>query len=511
MSIASSTGCTATDTRWGRFSLNESNARLHLVGGRSPAGVPLSLTTIARTATAGQVAARKRPAGLTESSAEPAGGGKKECNVILPDRGTIFQARMFRKTLTILSSIPLLVVGCGTPCLVDLDCNDGIFCNGIESCEDGVCLDGIEPCGTAPGGNMNADCPSCDEATDACVSPCFSNDDCDDDSFCNGQEKCENCLCLAGVPPCEADLTCNEETATCDACQTDTHCDDGLFCNGQEVCDVVSGTCQTGQSPCPEHPYGPQCPTPCFEEIDLCPLFSLCTDDPDCDDGRFCNGVEICNECGACENGVAPDCDDGVPCTEDTCDASMDQCLHTAIICEQDGVFCNGAELCDRFGGGCITPGYACYGIGPCDEENDICIDAFDSKLCLQKCSLPFPTCGSRSFEDYDAFEEALAELEANYQVGCDQRWPAVFVGTCEAASLTVVGTKDGLHTIVDFYDADTGRYVAQRAWSDVGPAICWGKTYWPVAVACDEAVVTEVVCGTYWSKGETVEVRIFP
>ena len=42
-----------------------------------------------------------------------------------------------------------------------------------------------------------------------------------------------------------------------------------------------------------------------------------CTTDAECDDGVFCNGEEVCGAGGVCEAGTVPECDDGVGCTAD--------------------------------------------------------------------------------------------------------------------------------------------------------------------------------------------------
>jgi parallel beta-helix repeat protein len=44
-------------------------------------------------------------------------------------------------------------------CVVDGDCDDGLYCNGIETCVDGTCVAGSDPC---PG-------QGCDEENDGCV------------------------------------------------------------------------------------------------------------------------------------------------------------------------------------------------------------------------------------------------------------------------------------------------------------------------------------------------------
>jgi len=43
-------------------------------------------------------------------------------------------------------------------CLIDADCDDGLFCTGVETCVDGACQAGTDPCGSA----------ACDEQADAC-------------------------------------------------------------------------------------------------------------------------------------------------------------------------------------------------------------------------------------------------------------------------------------------------------------------------------------------------------
>ena len=99
------------------------------------------------------------------------------------------------------------------------------------------------------------------------------------------------------------------------SCTTNAQCDDGLFCNGQETC--VSNHCQAGTA-------------------------------VQCSDGLFCNGQETCNEnTDSCNNGTAPVIDDGITCTQDTCNEATDAVTHVQNngLCS-DGLFCNGQETC---------------------------------------------------------------------------------------------------------------------------------------------------------------------
>jgi len=75
-------------------------------------------------------------------------------------------------------------------CLTDADCDDGVFCNGVETCVQFVCWDSEQP----------VDCP-------------------DDGLFCNGEEFCDEELdeCSHTGDPCEEGETCNEDKDICES------------------------------------------------------------------------------------------------------------------------------------------------------------------------------------------------------------------------------------------------------------------------------------------------------
>ncbi len=57
-----------------------------------------------------------------------------------------------------------------------------------------------------------------------------------------------------------------------------------------------------------------------------------CVSNADCDDRLFCNGAETCDiPTGNCLPGTPPTCDDGNPCTSDSCNATTNACVHTPI------------------------------------------------------------------------------------------------------------------------------------------------------------------------------------
>ncbi len=240
------------------------------------------------------------------------------------------------------------------------NCNDGLFCNGVETC-DAVndCLVGADPC---PG-------QLCDEATAVCVA-CLTNPDCDDGIFCNGAETCSAGVCQAGTAincndgvGCTTD-SCNEATSSCDNMVSNASCDNGIFCDGAETCDAVLD-CQAGVAVnCND---GVGCTTDsCNEATNACDNI---VSNASCDNGLFCDGVETCDAVLDCQAGVAVNCNDGIGCTNDSCNEVTNACDNVAnnANCD-DGLFCNGAETCsaalDCQAGSDPCPGQTCDEVG---------------------------------------------------------------------------------------------------------------------------------------------------
>lgn len=95
-------------------------------------------------------------------------------------------------------------------CMADADCDDEVFCNGAEVCVAGDCVAGDPPCPT------DQPCVECDENADACTVPeCVFDADCDDGRFCNGLERCSDCVCESGEEPCRDDQVCDEDIDEC--------------------------------------------------------------------------------------------------------------------------------------------------------------------------------------------------------------------------------------------------------------------------------------------------------
>ncbi len=232
-------------------------------------------------------------------------------------------------------------------CTSDVECQDGLFCNGAEFCDpNGVCQ-----AGTPIACDDSLFCnglETCNEATDACdpgTSPA-----CDDSLFCNGLETCNEAtdVCDPGttVDPndgvgCTSD-SCNEATDSVDNIPNDAVCDNGLFCDGAEICDAAAD-CQAGVAPAADD--GVACTDDtCNEDTDT---VTNTANDANCDNGQLCDGTETCDAVLDCQAGIAPNIDDGVACTDDSCtDANGVQNTPNDANCD-NGVVCDGAEICN--------------------------------------------------------------------------------------------------------------------------------------------------------------------
>ncbi len=241
--------------------------------------------------------------------------------------------------------------------------------DGGAATDAGVADGGPAPC------TVSADCDdgigctvdSCDATAGACVHAPTSAM-CGDGLFCNGIEACSPGTvgadpatgCLAGPPPvcddgiaCTTD-TCDEAADSCTNARVDTRCADANFCNGAERC--APGTpgadalgCVAGTVPVCDD--GIPCTTDtCSTATDACASVPNHTS---CSDGAFCDGVEQCvpsaagADAAGCVPGVLVDCDDGAACTNDVCDEAIDACSNAPrdVLCV-DGLYCNGSERC---------------------------------------------------------------------------------------------------------------------------------------------------------------------
>lgn len=295
------------------------------------------------------------------------------------------------------------------------ECDDGLFCNGVELCEAGRCVGG-RPLDVDDGIACTDD--RCDEASRRVVhTPVAAR--CDDGLFCNGTETCDAASgCRAGPPvavddadPCTVDL-CDESGRRPLHLFDPRECPDGpatdplaRAADAAQIIDaatpqptVVIVQLQTGEVAAAEPAEAAPAPvTDTGTEVTVAPTVAVapappttsrtrpapsaarpsaewtelpgppqCTADSECDDGLFCNGPERCNA-GTCSPGRPPRDDDGISCTVDRCDETDDVIRHVPrhALCG-NGLFCDGIERCDA-SIGCVA------GEAPWVSDGDPC------------------------------------------------------------------------------------------------------------------------------------------
>ncbi|MCP4247474.1 MAG: hypothetical protein GY778_10540, partial [bacterium] len=180
---------------------------------------------------------------------------------------------------------------------------------------------------------------------------------------CSGAESCSDGI----LNQDEVRIDCGGVCPAC-TCTADGACDNGDFCDGAETCDAF-GECAAGTAvDCDD---GVACTDDsCNEGTDSCDNLA---NEADCDNGDFCDGAETCDAALDCQAGTAVDCDDSVGCTDDSCNEGTDSCDNVANDANCDnGDFCDGAETCDA-ALDCQAGSDPCPG-QLCDEVNDVCV-----------------------------------------------------------------------------------------------------------------------------------------
>ncbi|MFH1108688.1 MAG: hypothetical protein V1790_05770, partial [Planctomycetota bacterium] len=338
-------------------------------------------------------------------------------------------------------------------------CEDGLFCNGI-----GYCDVNTDSCKVNPT-NCQAPTPYCDEDLNSCVQclqhdqctplycdtssgtcvECLSDFQCQDvpvPLVCNGFESCSaDGLCQAGTPPncpkkcflgtappgttCTTDANCgtggkclgfcSELRGGCVQCDHDSGCDDGKFCNGGETCQ--NDQCAAGTPPvCKKCVNGPDNLQPCSTDAD-CRSPGTCTGGPSyCEEGS--------NRCVQCLN--ASQCDDFNFCTSNAC--VFNSCAFTGnqAICS-DGLFCNGDEVCT-------------YQLGnPCSifGDRDHCCFAGTPPNCADNYTCTVDSCN----ETIDSCQRIPGDANCSDGLGCTGTETC---GPGEAGADPVTGCKPG-------------------------------------------------------------------
>ena len=262
----------------------------------------------------------------------------------------------------------------------NFSCDDGDACTEGDTCTAGTCTGSSLTCEDAN--------PCTNDACDPALGCVFTDNfaPCEDGNPCTDLDACLNGTCQSGPNHCQ--------------CQTDADCtdeEDGDLCNGTLVCQAsecavdpatIVSCDSSGDTPCRRNecdPIGGSC-----RMVDL-------------SDGTPCNDTDACTIATTCDQGfctgTALGCDDGNPCSDDSCDPILGcQNIPADNICD-DGNACTQNDFCaaGACGGDPINcaddsnpctdspcdPDIGCTLInvgGPCDDgdactQSDICTD----------------------------------------------------------------------------------------------------------------------------------------
>jgi hypothetical protein len=224
-------------------------------------------------------------------------------------------------------------------------CDDLDSCTSADVCQAGTCTGEVTPCSD---GNL-CTTDGCDPLTGCIFLPVDDGLSCDDEAFCTVGEVCTAGNCGDGEPRlCDDGDPCTDEVCDGDACVPSFNqaaCDDGDPCTSGEYC--TGGSCDDGAA-------------------------------TDCDDSDVCT-IDLCDEevgcvhlptLNACCTGDGVGCDDANPCTTASCDEATGECIQTpnTAACD-DGDACTVGDACSDL---------SCGGVAlECDDENpctdDVC------------------------------------------------------------------------------------------------------------------------------------------
>ncbi len=285
-----------------------------------------------------------------------------------------------------------------------------------------------------PPGLTGARCLDGGDGPDTCGSPCQQDVDCPAGSLCkasldiNGASSTQcvpvgpdggkgQCLCsdnavnLGFSTACTAKLTQDGQELACAGIATCTSAGSPLTCSAgaptKEICDGVDNDCDgtVDEGSCDD---GNNC------TADNCGTDGTCSNPPlqtgtPCDaDGSVCTVDDAC-DAGTCVPGPLLACDDGNPCTKDSCDlaAGCTQVAFNGVPCSDDNP-CTLGDVCQQGNCApgkpkvCTAPG-PCYGVA-CDPNSGNCtfpplqagLPCDDNSACTEADSCDAGTCAGK-------------------------------------------------------------------------------------------------------------------
>ncbi len=253
-------------------------------------------------------------------------------------------------------------------------CNDSNFCTLNDYCQAGQCLSGV--------GRLNcADNNPCTndlcEANQGCVYQ-FNQVTCDDGNLCTVGDMCQSGQCLGGqIKSCNDFNPCTNDScdpvSDCQYSFNQNLCNDGNACTEGDSC--ISGSCIGLAKNCNDQNV-------CT--ADSCDPVSGCKATPvggACDDGNGCTLNDSCQN-GICTSSILKNCDDGNLCTSDQC--SNGACVNQNIVANcNDHNICTSNDLC--INGLCkgTSNSNCCTNQSDCDDGNPCTVDSCDAQTGL--------------------------------------------------------------------------------------------------------------------------------
>ena len=337
-------------------------------------------------------------------------------------------------------------------------CNDASACTSDDKCTKidakssdcggtGISCDDKNPC--------TAD--SCDKLK-GCLHAATEGSSCDDLDLCTESDACTAAGKCAGVAFDVAKKCDDKQVCTADVCTatggcvnkvtgTDgTVCDDGNPCTANDKCN--NGACAPGNSTC------------------------TCITDADCkDDGNKCNGSLYCDkskpgayECKVDQKTVVV-CDATLngSCKTVDCDTGTGQCVVTkkpkGLSCDADKDKCTKGDACDD--GQCLAGS-----VLNCDDGNPCTDDSCDKdKGCVNENNIGPCNADSNACTQNDTCASGIC-VAGNQKVcddkeGCTADTCEIVKGDCKYAPLTKSCTDDNACTTPDACgtNATTGTY----------------------------------------------------
>jgi hypothetical protein len=349
------------------------------------------------------------------------------------------------------------------PCTINDVCSSGGCVSGkAKVCDDGqACTaDSCEwasgGCNNAVGGGCqlwgqacvaNSDCAQgvCQSTYHVCVA-CATDGDCGPAAFCRESQ------CLAGIP-CSADATCSGNGQVCDVaqgvcvdCQKTADCQTGtalcvehacvatLACTTSQTC--PNGQCDTSTGHCVQCLTSKDCAAAAF-----CDAQNRCV--PDVCQTATCVGLNALT-CAGDGGGftVVSTCDDGLPCTVDSC--SLGGCSHV-VACE-DGNVCS-VDACASTGCTHLPSAATCTDGDAC-TVGDACVqllctgsakDCSDGNACTADTCAPLTGACDVTPWTATACSDGIACTQDICAAGQCQSTP----GTCDDGNICTVESCD--------------------------------------------------------------------